>query len=357
MPNGPNIPLTESSLLYPSAVRRIDTADDVLGGKPENLDATVNSAINYALQALANRTAYLKKQLDAISIAAIASETEAEAGTNNTKMMTPLRTKQAIDEFADSPPIASETEAEAGTNNTKMMTPLRTKQAIDEFADSPPIASETEAEAGTNNTKMMTPLRTKQAIDEFADSPPIASETEAEAGTNNTKMMTPLRTKQAIDEFVPDASLIQKGVSEFATNSETLTGTAIDKSVTPNSLFDSTNTFLEIADNTVQGGSYSVTYVGNYRRCLDFKFVRFHVTNLSPSGTYNGSFVVRPISGWQFVNVSPFTDSNNDDNKAYEVNLTSNKITITLTGFTISFGGNTNFNYFENFSALLVRVS
>lgn len=59
--------------------------------------------------------------------------------------------------------LASQAEAEAGTNNTKLMTPLRTKESITENV---PIADQAEAEAGTDNTKMMTPLRVKQSLDE-----------------------------------------------------------------------------------------------------------------------------------------------------------------------------------------------
>jgi hypothetical protein len=57
--------------------------------------------------------------------------------------------------------IASQIEAEEGTNNIKVMTPLRTKEAI---SGRLVIASQAEAQAGVDNTKLMTPLRTKQAI-------------------------------------------------------------------------------------------------------------------------------------------------------------------------------------------------
>lgn len=58
---------------------------------------------------------------------------------------------------------ASQAEAEAGTSNTVVMTPLRTEQWKDNT-----IASQAQAEAGANNTELMTPLRTKQAIDQLA---------------------------------------------------------------------------------------------------------------------------------------------------------------------------------------------
>ena len=56
---------------------------------------------------------------------------------------------------------ATQTEAETGTDNTKIMTPLRTKEAIDEQR---PFASQSEATTGTDNTKLMTPLRVKEAM-------------------------------------------------------------------------------------------------------------------------------------------------------------------------------------------------
>lgn len=66
------------------------------------------------------------------------------------------------------PVIASQAEAEAGTDNTKHMTPLRVKQAIEFLSPKPEIASVEEAIAGENDTKMMTPLKTKRAIEELA---------------------------------------------------------------------------------------------------------------------------------------------------------------------------------------------
>ena len=60
--------------------------------------------------------------------------------------------------------LATQAEAEAGVENTKYMSPLRTKQAIDKQRPPQSIASQVEAEAGSNNSNMMTPLRTAQAI-------------------------------------------------------------------------------------------------------------------------------------------------------------------------------------------------
>jgi hypothetical protein len=86
---------------------------------------TSNSSWNW-LSYFANNseTRYLKK-------ASVATQAEAEAGTENTKYLTSLRVAQAI--AALSPPFpdyASQGEAEAGTVADKLMSPLRVAQAI-----------------------------------------------------------------------------------------------------------------------------------------------------------------------------------------------------------------------------------
>lgn len=62
--------------------------------------------------------------------------------------------------------FASQSEAEAGSNNTKTMTPLRSKQQTDAR-----LADQATAEAGADNVDLMTSLRTKQSIDENALTP------------------------------------------------------------------------------------------------------------------------------------------------------------------------------------------
>lgn len=63
-------------------------------------------------------------------ITGIASQAEAEAGSVNDKIMTPLRVKQSVTVNAPAPTIASQAQAQAGTDNATFMTPLRTAQAI-----------------------------------------------------------------------------------------------------------------------------------------------------------------------------------------------------------------------------------
>jgi hypothetical protein len=53
--------------------------------------------------------------------------------------------------------LATQAQAEAGTDNTTLMTPLRTEQHMVAH-----FATQAQAEAGTDNTTLMTPLRVEQ---------------------------------------------------------------------------------------------------------------------------------------------------------------------------------------------------
>lgn len=89
---------------------------------------------------------------------------------------------------------ATQAEAEAGTDNTKPMTPLRTEQW---FNHSNTKASQAEAEAGTDDTKWMTPAKVNNWFDHTNQK---ASQAEAEAGTVSDKWMSALAVKQSIDK-------------------------------------------------------------------------------------------------------------------------------------------------------------
>ena len=85
-------------------------------------------------------------------------------------------------------PIATQAEAEAGEEHTKMMTALRVRQAIDKLA---PVKTVNDQEPDENGNVEL----------EIDATPEIATEEEAIAGTDDTKMMTPLKTKRAIEKL------------------------------------------------------------------------------------------------------------------------------------------------------------
>jgi hypothetical protein len=94
---------------------------------PDNLSRKIRAVdVRDVLSAVAESTVFQSDPVD------YASQAQAVAGTDTAKPMNPLRTKQAID--AQTPPIvgsgidarlATELEAEAGTNAVKLLTPQR----------------------------------------------------------------------------------------------------------------------------------------------------------------------------------------------------------------------------------------
>lgn len=96
--------------------------------------------------------------------------------------------------------IASTSEAQAGTSDRKLMTPLKTLQAIEQLAFVPAdIASTAEAQAGADNTKVMTPLRVSEAIDTQAVQAIGAVTTNRLTKTNATDGTTIQQTGITVD--------------------------------------------------------------------------------------------------------------------------------------------------------------
>jgi hypothetical protein len=146
-----------------------------------------------------------------------ANQTEAQQGDRNDRIMTPLRTAQAITTQALTP-------LNAHVNNTNNPHSVTKAQVGLGSVPDWPGATQAEAESGTRNDRIMTPLRTAQAISTQALAPlnshvqntnnphsvtkvqvglgsvpdwPGATQAEAESGTRNDRIMTPLRNAQA----------------------------------------------------------------------------------------------------------------------------------------------------------------
>lgn len=160
----------------------------------------------------------LQAVLDAkVASSAKASQSDAEGGSDNNSWMTPLRTAQAIDAQVLAPAwgeitgtlsvqadlqtalnaklavglLASQGEAEAGSDNAKWMSPLRVAQAV---------AAQHAADSWGEITGTLADQADLQAaLDARVAVAAKATQAEAEAGSNNTQWMSPLRVAQAID--------------------------------------------------------------------------------------------------------------------------------------------------------------
>lgn len=161
--------LTETPT-YEAGIYRFETTDPVQGG-PGGID-------NLPTNQLANRTAWLKAQVEAIllDIAAIESgyaTTASLAGhTGNTSNPHGTTAAQVGLGNVQNYGIASQTEAEAGAIDTKYMTPLRAKQAIAALVPDATetdrgkveLASAAEAQAMSNASCAITPATLAAAM-------------------------------------------------------------------------------------------------------------------------------------------------------------------------------------------------
>ncbi len=211
-----------------------------------------------------------------------ASQAEAEAGSENSKIMTPLRVFQAIAKVVkqatekasgwakiatqahisagtdDSTIVtpkklraaqATQAEAEAGTDESKLMTPVRVFQAIAKVVDQATenvfgwakIATQEQVTTGTDDTVIVTPKKLRAAQ---------ATQVEAESGTDDTKIMTPVRVFQAIAKVVVQATENVLGWAKIATQEQVTTGTDDTVIVTPKKLRAAQATQVEAESGT-----------------------------------------------------------------------------------------------------------
>jgi hypothetical protein len=117
--------------------------------------------------------------------------------------------------------FSTQVEAEVGVSNDKIVTPLRTAQAI---AAQRPFASQTQAQSGVDTSDtVMTPLRTRESITARR---PFASTAQAQNGVNTTTVMSPARTSEAIDArrpaFTATANLTFGAIGAGASVSQTV---------------------------------------------------------------------------------------------------------------------------------------
>ena len=203
--------------------------------------------------------------------------------------------------------LASQAEAEAGADNTVLMTPLRAAQYAATL-----FASQAEAEAGTDNTVLMTPLRTEQYVDAR-----LASQATAEAGSDNNDLMTALRTAQAIaalassinvgtTQSVDDAAPWDSGVSA-ATGGMFIVYGSGNTDIGRVSL-DGGSTFTDVTQNPATGDEIVALVIVKGTRVVSmslFKDVSTAVTEIGVIDTTatGGGNIVFDATGGNNVNV------------------------------------------------------
>lgn len=139
-----------------------------------------------------------------------ATTAEAQAGTGAGLMTPPLVATQIAAAVAD------QTTAESGANNSKLMTALRTFQQV-----TARLVTQALAEAGADNSMLMTALRTYQQV-----TARIATQAQAEGGTDALRLLTPQRGKQLIDAVLAATTAFVRTAGATMTGALTLAGNA-----------------------------------------------------------------------------------------------------------------------------------
>jgi hypothetical protein len=156
--------------------------------------------------------------------------------------------------------IATTTEAQAGAIDTKIITPLKLAQVTATETRRGLIELATTAEAQAlvpDATKALTVARLvdRTATTGRAGVVVLASSDEVFAGTNETKTITPKNLRNHYVQKGDFASETESGIIELADNTETQTGIATNRAVTPAGLASRTATearagIVKLADNT-----------------------------------------------------------------------------------------------------------
>lgn len=157
-------------------VRQIETGDYARGGAAR-IAGVVNSPMNESLEALVERTQWLKQEVEGIVIPVastsvagtvfLATEQETEDGANALKIVTPALVQGKIDDLP-----TQQTEAEVLSVIRGVNAQSNPSGNIRGTAE---IATRAEALAGTDNTKMMTPLRMKELFESLLGEEPVWS--------------------------------------------------------------------------------------------------------------------------------------------------------------------------------------
>lgn len=205
-------------------------------------------------------------------IAEIATLAETQAGTDDTRIVTPKKLKDAIQVVVPDAStstkgkiqLTTNAEAQTGTNATKAITPatLASVTATDTRKGLVEKATDAEITSATDTSRFTTP---KQLTDRINVLVPTASTTaqgkveratdgEVTTGTDTTRYVSPKQVKDKINALVPAASTSVAGKVERATDAEVTTGTDTTRYVSPKQVKDKINALATpSASETVQG--------------------------------------------------------------------------------------------------------
>ena len=180
-----------------------------------------------------------------LGVLAIATTAEAQAGTIDTKIITPLKMAQVTATESRCGLIALASTAEAQSlvpDDTKALSVARLvdRTATEARVGVVELATNTETQTGTDATRAVTPagLASLTSTDARSGLIELATNTETQTGTDTARAVTPAGLASRT------ANTDRAGIVELATNTETQTGTDTARAVTPAGLASAAALFV-----------------------------------------------------------------------------------------------------------------
>lgn len=191
-----------------------------------------------------------------MGVVSLATLDEANAGTNQTKAITPftlnqvLKKPEATETTYGTTKYATAAERVTVTNNVTAITPLgldyvfNNRVGTESRFGSAKVATKAQAETGNDDNVVMTPLKTKQAINAHVQ--PVATATESNRGISKLATVQEIQAGVAREGVAISpygfanarGTASAYGTFKAATGTDIINGSAMDKAVTPNSLFE-----------------------------------------------------------------------------------------------------------------------
>lgn len=169
-------------------------------------------------------------------VAEIATTAEAQAGTDDTRMLTPKKLQDVTATTTRSGVIelATNAETQAGTDAERAVTPasLASLTATDARRGLVELATNAETQAGTDAVRAVTPagLASRTATTTRTGIVELATDSETQLGFDNERAVTPASLASLT------ATTTRRGLVELATTAETADGQDAERAVTPNAL-------------------------------------------------------------------------------------------------------------------------
>lgn len=166
-------------------------------------------------------------------VAEIATTAEAQAGTDDTRMLTPekLQAVTATESRKGVIELATDTEVQTGTDTARAVTPagLASLTATASRAGLVELSTDSETQNGADATRAVTPasLNSRTATATRAGLVELATDAETQAGSDATRAVTPASLASLT------ATTSRRGLVELATTTETADGTDTERAVTP----------------------------------------------------------------------------------------------------------------------------